>query len=58
MKKKLNEPSRKLGAKYLDDIQLEGCFPDWKALLTNGHLCGQPFEFVYLYSVYWPSNCV
>lgn len=35
MKKKLNEPSRKLGAKYLDDIQLEGCFPDWKALLTR-----------------------
>lgn len=32
---KQNEPSRKLGAKYLDDIQLTGCFPDWKALLTR-----------------------
>lgn len=32
---KINDPSRKLGVKYLDDIQLTNSFPDWKALLAR-----------------------
>lgn len=27
------EPSKKLGVKYLDDVQLTNTFPDWRALL-------------------------
>ena len=29
------EPSKKLGVKYLDDVQLTNSFPDWKALMQR-----------------------
>ena len=43
----LGIPSRKLGVKYLDDIQLSNTFPDWKALMQRIEEQRNVAEFAY-----------